>query len=214
MAQAKRRKSASNQKTRPKIRLSLHSLGMLAAGVVIGCLGTILWQGLHSRNGEIGSGIRQIIANSEQQTVAPNGAPVTPTMAPAPQSTSYDFFTVLPEIKVAAPTEHTVAATTPSSAPKPPATAKTAVAVAPQPQSAFMLQAGAYNRQADADRQKQALAFLGLSSVIQQVTRQGRGDVFIVRLGPFTEYAQMVQADQRLQQQGIKALRLKISKGG
>ena len=77
-----------------------------------------------------------------------------------------------------------------------------------------MLQAGSYQNKKDADRLKAELALKGHQSQIQKVTIQGRGDFYRVRLGPYINHNQMVSADDSLAASGIKALRLKISKGG
>ena len=221
MAQAKRRKPVTKKKATASIKLSSHGLGMLLTGVVIGCLGTILWQGYQSRDSEVGSGIRKMIENSRQQSAREEEQTPQPVIKPEPQSTNYDFFTVLPEIEVVVSGDEASAnAATPDNptpeveSKKPPVSDKSIVAESKKPKSAFMLQAGSYNKQADANRQKANLALIGLSSLIQKVTIQGRGDFFRVRLGPFTDHAQMVQTDDRLRQEGIKALRLKISRGG
>ncbi|MYJ51898.1 MAG: SPOR domain-containing protein, partial [Gammaproteobacteria bacterium] len=76
----------------------------------------------------------------------------------------------------------------------------------------YVLQAGSYRREADAERLRARLALLGLGSYIQKVTIQDRGDFYRVRLGPFSDYEDMVKADGTLGGEGIKPLRLKVSK--
>ena len=184
---------------------------MLLAGVVIGSLGTIMWQGLQSRDSGVGSGIRKMIEDSKKQSIQQAKEEPVTEVVPQPQQTNYDFFTVLPEIEVVVSDEEAlpekisppVVNTENSDEPKPEA-----------PSSAYMLQAGSFNRPADADAQKAGLALLGLSSVIQKITIHGRGDFYRVRLGPFITHSEMVEADERLKQEGIKALRLKVSKAG
>ena len=78
---------------------------------------------------------------------------------------------------------------------------------------AYMLQAASYQQRAEADRLKATLALNGMVSAIQKVSIQGRGDFYRVRLGPYSTYAAMVQAEQQLSRAGIKALRLKVSRG-
>ncbi len=189
---------------------------MLLAGLLIGSLGTVLWQGMRSKDSDIGSGIRQMMETSRQQTENPDAAIEPPKIVPKQQSTNYDFFTVLPEIEVVVSGDDEVVNSAPKTAAKTGERPDTnqSKEKSDQPQSAYMLQAGSYNRKSDAERQKASLAFLGLGSSIQKVTIQGRGDFFRVRVGPFTSHANMVEADKRLQQEGIKALRLKISRAG
>ena len=196
--------------------INAHGISMLLAGVVIGSLGTMLWQGWRSGDDEVGSGIRQMMESSRQRASAPDAQPAAPMIKPEPRQTNYDFFTVLPEIEVVVsedeppPPDKPAPAMTESAGEKSPEVRE----VTPEPVSAYMLQAGSFNTQADAERQKAGLALLGLSSTIQKVTIQGRGDFFRVRLGPFTSHSGMVEADERLRQEGIKALRLKVSRSG
>lgn len=216
MAQAKKKKTNTNSGF--SLSWSGHGIGMLLAGVVMGVMGTILWQGLNDRSRDVGSGIRQMIESSKkQQTQVTDTAP-GPEVKPEPQSTNYDFYTVLPEIEVVVTEDE------PEATPVPPAPASSestqSVPSVPEvevekPQvtsSAYMLQAGSYNRRNDAERLKANLALMGLSSTIQKVTIQDRGDFYRVRLGPYTDQARMREADQQLQQNGIKAMRLKVSR--
>ena len=186
---------------------------MLLAGVVIGSLGTTLWQGYQSRESDVGSGIRQMIENSRQKADLQERSAPTPEVTPEPQSTTYDFFTVLPEIEVVVtadeePDANAAAQTEKSDDQE----QKTEAEATTQSKSAYMLQAGSFNSETDAERQKASLALLGLSSTIQKITIQGRGDFYRVRLGPYVNHQKMVETDERLKQEGIKALRLKVSK--
>ena len=225
MAQARKKRTKATPRSGTKkagntsllASINAHGISMLLAGVVIGSLGTMLWQGWRSGDAEVGSGIRQMMESSRQQASVPDAEPPAPAIESEPRQTNYDFFTVLPEIEVVVTEDE------PPPVPEKPKPAESAAdgsdtpevrEVTPQPVSAYMLQAGSFNTRADAERQKAGLALLGLGSTIQKVTIQGRGDFFRVRLGPFTSHAGMVEADERLRQEGIKALRLKVSRSG
>jgi len=228
MAQAKRKRKSIAPSG--GFSLSGHGLGMLAAGIVIGSLGTVLWQGTQSSDSEVGSGIRQMIESSKQQSQIATVARPDPTVVPEPQSTNYDFFTVLPEIEVVVsedegavvpppvvkkkPVENAQTTSAPQENDEQNAPAVVAERVAVKDTSSYMLQAGSYNQSGDAERQRAKLALLGLTSSIQKVTIQGRGDFFRVRLGPYENHARMVDVDSRLKAEGIQALRLKISRSG
>ena len=173
----------------------------------------------------VGAGLRQMMEQSRQQDVEQSGAAdVAEPATPQPQETSFDFFTVLPEIEVVVPD---------SPDPTPPKPKKEAdddtasndgseeaesqVKVedaSVQTTSAYMLQAGSYKSQQDADKLKAQLALMGHSSTIQKVTIQGQGDFYRVRLGPFVSHDAMARADEKLASAGIKSLRLKVSRGG
>ena len=229
MAQAKRRsQSRSSGGGGPGVQ----GLGILLTGIVIGSLGTIIWQGTQTPDDGIGAGLRQMMEDSRNSAEDSGGVndPV-PADQPQQQQTSYDFFTVLPEIEVVVPP------TPEEEKPKPeksesdstsgdgesPQTADaeekpgTDVKVEDKSvdaSSAYMLQAGSYRSQADAEKMKAQLALIGHGSTVQKVTIQGQGDFYRVRLGPFVSHDAMVKADQRLSANGIKSLRLKVSKGG
>jgi cell division protein FtsN len=187
---------------------------MLVAGIMIGSLGTILWQGTQVADGGVGTGIRKMIEQSrvsDQDSQAAGN--VSEADKPVKQETTFDFFTVLPEIEVVVPDvePEQMAGTTQNPAQDNSGAEKIEQAAG---SSAYMLQAGSYQRRADADKLKAELALIGHRSTIQKVTIEGRGDFFRVRLGPYTTHDQMVKVDATLSDQGIKALRLKISRGG
>lgn len=214
MAQAKRRKPISKPVgTGP----SLHGFGVLLAGMVIGSLATILWQGMRSADGGVGTGIRQMIEQSkESDEVEQTVAKVNPDDTPVKQETSFDFYTVLPEIEVVVPANQEQSAPPPKSQSSADDEEKdeSSEQVTVQDASSYMLQAGSYKDRKDADRLKAELALSGLSSTIQQVTIQGQGDFYRVRLGPYLTHDAMVKVDESLASRGIKTLRLKVSRGG
>lgn len=215
MAQARRKKKKSASKRKTFSGFSSHGIGMLLAGIVIGSLGTTLWQGYKSRESDVGSGIRQMIENSRQESASQDDVTPVPEVAPEPQTTTYDFFTVLPEIEVVVSEDEEPAVSTAAQLNKDQQEdAQPDTSSAAKPKSAYMLQAGSFNSETDAERQKASLALLGLSSTIQKITIQGRGDFYRVRLGPYVDHGKMVETDERLRDEGIKALRLKVSKAG
>ena len=209
MAQAKRR--APKKPKSVDAGHTLQALAMLIAGMVIGSLATILWQGMQENDAGVGTGIREMIEQSKQaeiqQQVAEPEAP-----KPEKQETTFDFFTVLPEIEVVVPEQPKPEPEVTGSQPQTDSPEVSVAAVEENPTSAFMLQAGSYQRASDAERLKASLALNGLVSTIQKVTIQGRGDFYRVRLGPYYSHSEMVTVDQQLGGQGIKALRLKVSR--
>jgi len=206
MAQARRRSPAKPK--RKRTGNGLFSIVMLFAGMLIGSLATILWQGTRTADGGVGSGIRQMIESSRQQSTAEEANQVGLEAAqPAKRSTNYDFFTVLPEIEVVVSATEEPEAKVAAKPPKPESPAVSG-------NSSYMLQAGSYQSESDAERLKATLALQGMASKIQKVSIQGRGDFFRVRLGPYPSHRAMAKADEQLSRAGIKALRLKISSSG
>ncbi len=220
MPQAKR--TTRKRSARPRRGLS-HGFGMLAVGMITGALATILWQGTRIGDGGTGSGIRTVVEQSLQQSKEEDqqaaGLKIDQTDRPVEQPTRFDFFTVLPEIEMVVPDQPPPAPLpSPSPPPSPETTAEKpdppAAIQAVSKKSVYMLQAGSYRKKNDADQLKAKLALWGHASQIQKVTIQGRGDFYRVRLGPWSDYDEMVGVDKSLASFGIKALRLRISGGG
>ena len=90
---------------------------------------------------------------------------------------------------------------------KPPAQEKE-----PSSQSHYMLQAGSFREADAADHLRAQLTLAGYRPIKQQVTIQGQGQFYRVRIGPFIDMAQMEAANRRLTAMGIKTLRLKVSR--
>ena len=212
---------------------NLAGVAMLLAGMVIGVLATILWQGTQTADDGVGAGIRRMIESDHEPTSAGDEKNTDRQQTqPAKPSTPFDFFTVLPEIEVVAPATPAaevaaevgaevgaeaaaeVAAETRKKLDGGQSDARGAARdAATTDGGSYMLQAASYQQRAEADRLKATLALNGMVSAIQKVSIQGRGDFYRVRLGPYSTHAAMVQAEQQLSRAGIKALRLKVSRG-
>ncbi|MEJ0002577.1 MAG: SPOR domain-containing protein [Pararobbsia sp.] len=77
--------------------------------------------------------------------------------------------------------------------------------------SGYVLQVGAYKTEGDAEQQRARLAFQGFES---KVTRRDASGVtyFRVRIGPFTKFADMNAARQRLSDAGIDTVVIRFQK--
>ena len=93
---------------------------------------------------------------------------------------------------------------------------KTAVTATPAEtvSKAFMLQAASYKQKSEANSLRAKLALLGLTSKIEKVTIQDRGEFYRVRLGPYKTSADMLEVDKTLNENGIRALKLSVLKRG
>ena len=171
---------------------------ILVAGIAIGSLGTVLWQGAQTPAG-FGAGIRSMLDSFRAPSAESGGAGNAPdNSAPGakpPISTNFDFYTTLPGIEVLVP----------PSTPDEPAPPRSS------PGGNYVLQAASYSDFGEADRLKARLALAGMKSRIQKISIQGRGDFYRVRLGPYATFAQMEAARTQLNKAGIKdALGLKV----
>lgn len=206
MVQARRKSRPRQPKPKTERKKSgnhYRGIVMLFAGMLIGSLATILWQGTQTLDGNVGGGIRGLVEIFKEDKNAAADSKVVEEKSPKKQSTDFTFFTVLPEIEVVTP----VVAETDTSSSTPTETES-------KEGDSYMLQAGSYRHRKDADSLKATLALNGMVSTIQKVTIEGRGDFYRVRLGPYPNYKAMTKADEQLIQAGIKALRLKMFKAG
>ena len=184
--QARRKTRTVRKVARKKSAFNLSGITTLLAGMVIGALATILWQGVQTADSGIGAGIRRLFERPPESTAAPPSKPAVDVGGDA-RTTPFDFFTVLPGIEVIVPNADTVDA------------------------GAYLLQAASYRRRSEAERLKATLALNGMVSAIQKVSIEGKGDFYRIRLGPFESHEAMVEVERQLSRIGIDALRLKVS---
>lgn len=114
----------------------------------------------------------------------------------------FEFYKILPGGQEATPAP---AAAVP---PPPPVAALT-----PQPASSgetFYLQAGAFQKAADADNLKAKLSLMGVDVGVQEVAIPDKGTMYRVRVGPYTKPDEMNRARNQLAQNGIQATVVKI----
>ncbi|MBM3390391.1 MAG: SPOR domain-containing protein [Betaproteobacteria bacterium] len=81
------------------------------------------------------------------------------------------------------------------------------------PGEALFLQAGAFQKPADADNLKARLALMGVEASIQQVTLPEKGVMHRVRLGPYANPDEMARARTLLAQNGIEASVVRVKDG-
>jgi cell division protein FtsN len=183
---------------------------MLVVGVAVGSISTLFYQGATSGDpNRLGAGISQLLQDSRDSVRDSTPASSTVAKSPAPARTSFDFYTVLPEIERVIP--ETGVFETASAAPKSQSTPAESKSKA-SPGGFYMLQAGAYNDPGQAERMKARLALAGFEPSVQHISVQGRGDFYRVRVGPYPSMDLMETANRRLAKMKIKALRLKVSR--
>lgn len=194
---AKRRKKTTRRR-KPKI--SPHWV-QLALGLAVGIVLTMLVQLVVQRASTPGSGLRTLFGGSSSGKQVPaTKAPATKAPANAPKP-RYDFYTILPEIETVLPEGE-------------PVTASKRVGPARSEGVSYVLQAGSFARFDDADRLRAQLTLNGLTAHIQKVTIEGKGEYHRVRLGPYSDIADLDDADRRLRNLGIQGLRLKVKREG
>lgn len=81
---------------------------------------------------------------------------------------------------------------------------------APAANDIFYLQAGAFQKAADADNQKARLSLLGLDVAVQEATVADKSTMYRVRVGPFAKPEEMNRVRNQLAENGIQATVVKI----
>jgi cell division protein FtsN len=139
------------------------------------------------------------------QAAAPergHGEPVAPQLktAPPPAERRFDFYTLLPELEVVVPADQS---------PRSPATSG---GVPPAPAVSatgpYILQAGSFQRAEEADSLKASLALLGVEADIQKVTVD-KNTWHRVRIGPYSDLAELNRVRERLASNRIDTVLLK-----
>jgi len=134
---------------------------------------------------------------SQSVTMEPSADKTQQKELPPPRSkTRFEFYNLLPEMELAVPEAELV----------PPR----ASATKPGDTTAYLLQVGSFRRLQDADRLKATLALLGLEAHVQIVAVNGQDKWHRVRLGPYSDLTQLRDVRQRLQENDMQAMVLKI----
>lgn len=109
----------------------------------------------------------------------------------------FEFYKILPGGQEATP-----APTASAPVPAPAVTAAVEVAKAQEP---IYLQAGSFQKAADADNLKAKLSLLGVDVSVQEVAIPEKGTMHRVKVGPFTKTEEMNRVRNQLSQNGIQA---------
>ena len=176
----------------------------LVFGLTLGITGVLLTQ-LFVKRSETGDGIAGLLpartkTADTNATETSKAASKEPGEARKESKPKFDFYTILPEIETVLPEKEIKSKPVIKSA-------KTEGGVI------YVLQAGSFGNYQDADQLKARLALLGLVAQIQKVAIEGRGEYHRVRLGPYEKLEELDSVSRRLQQNGIKPLRLKLRQG-
>ncbi|WP_372747419.1 SPOR domain-containing protein [Litorivivens sp.] len=134
------------------------------------------------------------VDTGSEKTEVASKKPEKPVPVSKPRTeTQFDFFTLLPEREVIVPEEQHP---------------RQEENTANEQQYQFILQAGSFKSNADADRRRAELLLLGLEAKIEAV--EANGDTWHrVYVGPFTSRSKLSKARTTLISEGIETLLLK-----
>jgi cell division protein FtsN len=143
----------------------------------------------------LGAGIKNLV---KSRAVSPDVVASKSTKKADEPKPVFDFYTVLPEYETVVDEKQFI-----HDVQKP--------AKKQEKESTYILQAASYSSFKDADKLKAKLALNGLSSRIEKVSVDGRGQFYRVRLGPYSSTKTKMDVVKRLGTLGIKPLHLKVA---
>jgi len=118
------------------------------------------------------------------------------TAGKAEQELRFEFYTLLPESEVVIPEQELNQRTPAGGTPQ-------------RPPESYMLQAGSFRQEQQAEALKGELALVGIVAHIQRVNVDG-DTWYRVRVGPFDSYEEIHRARRRLQENDINAIAVKV----
>lgn len=158
-----------------------------------------MYLGYHQNEpGRFGSGIRSLLEKDDtavQQAVEPESAK---TSEPA-RKVKLDYHEVLPNIDQVISESELIAEDEPVDA---------------RPQYRYLLQAGSYRAERDAESMKARLALAGFEAVVQKVDIELKGTYYRVRLGPYQSKRRLHLHKKQLAGHGVNALAIRLDDSG
>jgi len=194
---AQARKKRARRKSTPRQASTGSPWLVLCIGLVCGAVLSGLYFGYKENEpGRFGSGIRSLMEDEPEpprRAEAPEPEPVQPREPPP--RVKLDYHEVLPNIDTIISESELIEDEAP---------------VERRPGHEYILQAGSYRQESDAETLKARLALAGFEAVIQRVNIDGKGTYFRVRLGPYQSTRKLQLDKKRLAGRGIDALALRL----
>lgn len=134
------------------------------------------------------------------RTASPAPKPTPAIQLPPKEKPRFTFYEILRDQEVVIPDEDSRSA-------KPP---KPRQSETPAKDSSYVIQVASFRSQKDADRQKAALALIGIESRIESVTIDGKDTYYRVRIGPEANWSRVQSTMARLDENGIDALLIRL----
>lgn len=164
----------------------------LVAGLAV-ALG--VWLHDHREGATLGADVTEPQPRAPKESAEetpPDNATDTPNAAEGPAAQDLAFYDMLPSFEVQVPKGREAAAAPPASR------------VVEQP-GAYVIQAGSYRNQPDAERVRSQLAKLGIAATIQNADNWHR-----VRIGPFRDLAKLNATTRELRAADIDAIVMRV----
>lgn len=189
-------------------RVRLHGLIVIALGLIALVAG--LWA-------YVAGDWKKEAGSTSNARTAPPPQPVQTQPIPLPQQPKpkYDFYSELPKRQIKIPKEEiTPPPPPPTAAPAPrpqsPAASSTTTAK-PRTGRGYVIQAGSFRNQAQAERLKATLALLGIEARIETSTGSNNVILHRIRIGPIADPSEVQALRRRLQQNNIPSIAIKAN---
>ncbi len=189
---ARQRKGATRKSTQSTIMSWPTFIAGILAGVVLSVGGMYIYAS--GMKMSLGAGIKNLVKSRAVSATVVESKDIKRTDDPKP---IFDFYTVLPEYETVVDEKQFI-----HEVQKP--------AKKQEKESTYILQAASYSSFKDADKLKAKLALNGLSSRIEKISVDGKGQFYRVRLGPYSSTKTKKDVVKRLGTLGIKPLHLKV----
>jgi len=124
----------------------------------------------------------------------PKKEPKETVKLPPKEKARFTFYELLPSEEVVVPRGDKEAAKTPAAGDG----------------STYVIQVASYRDREEADKQKATLALLGIESRIETVTIDGSDTFYRVRVGPLKDFGKVQIISNRLEDNGIQAMVVKV----
>jgi hypothetical protein len=192
MAQAARKKKRGGKQ---HSSASGSPWAMLVIGLVCGAVLSGLYFGYQENEpGRFGSGIRSLL--QKEKAPPPQARVAAPEKRPEPApEVKLDYHEVLPTI------DEVISESVLTEDDEP---------VEDRPSHQYILQAGSYKTERDAESMKARLALAGFEAVIQRVIIDDKGIYYRVRMGPYQSKRRLQLDGKRLAKQGIDTMALRL----
>lgn len=132
-----------------------------------------------------------------RQSERPASDKKAPITLPPKEKARFTFYEILRDQEVVIPQEAV-------KGDKPPP------AVAAAGEGSFVIQVASFRAEAEAERQKAALALIGVESRIESITIDGKDTYYRVRIGPESNWKKVQTTMARLEENGVSAMLIKL----
>lgn len=183
----------------------------LFTGLMVGLFVAFLF---HLGKTQLQQGAPQTASTSKPKPKAEKPAPKKDEPKAGDDSPQFDFYAVLPKMEVIVPQNETDSGTRETSTRKPQETTRQTNTDSGTRTSdeKYLLQAGSFRRNEDADRRRAELILKGFEASIQSVNLENGDSWHRVMIGPYNNLNAMHRAQDQLASNGIETLPIKMKK--